>query len=233
MKKLKILKLDSVPIFKQLQIEEALLRADEENYCLINTNSPQAIVMGISGKIEKLVNVDLTKKDGVPIIKRFSGGGTVYIDPETVFVTFIGKDFDFPPYPQDILKWSEIFYRPLFPSLNFQLRENDYVIGEKKIGGNAQYIRNKRWLLHTSFLWNFSKEKMEYLLHPEKKPEYRKERSHAEFLSSLSNHFSCKKTWINDLKNHLHATFETNDIDLSEIQPILSQPYRQATTFIY
>ncbi|NGX54212.1 MAG: hypothetical protein K1000chlam4_00937, partial [Chlamydiae bacterium] len=45
-----LLHLSGLPIFEQLQLEEALLRADEGNWCLINSGVPPAIVMGISAK---------------------------------------------------------------------------------------------------------------------------------------------------------------------------------------
>lgn len=230
---MKLLKLNKVPIYEQLQIEEALLRADEENYCLINTNPPEAIVMGISGKLEKLVNTKLTTQDNVPIIKRFSGGGTVYIDPETIFVTFIcnTKPLNIPAYPNDILNWSETFYRPLFPA-SFQLRENDFTLGEKKIGGNAQYIRNQRWLLHTSFLWNFTPQKMAYLLHPEKTPKYRNNRPHSDFLTPLSSHLPSKTSFLDSLLNHIHNTFSPFEISLPQISSILTRPHRKSTTHI-
>ena len=47
-----IVHLTPMPIFQQLQIEEALLRAGSGNWCLINHGTPPAIVMGLSGKIE-------------------------------------------------------------------------------------------------------------------------------------------------------------------------------------
>eukprot|EP00968_Pinguiococcus_pyrenoidosus_P003776 scaffold251_cov230-Pinguiococcus_pyrenoidosus.AAC.7 len=33
------------------------------------------------------------------------------------------------------------------------LVENDYVVGDRKFGGNAQSITSGRWLHHTSFLF--------------------------------------------------------------------------------
>ena len=45
----------------------------------------------------------------------------------------------------------------------FSLRENDYVLGAHKIGGNAQSIVKGRWVHHTSFLWDFDPAKMRYL----------------------------------------------------------------------
>ncbi len=56
---MRMLRLHGIPIFKQLQIEEAIFRADKGNWCLWNvcTGSPK-IVMGISGKPAKLLDVD-------------------------------------------------------------------------------------------------------------------------------------------------------------------------------
>ncbi len=45
-----LLQLQNMPILEQLRLEEALLRADDRNWILINRGSPPAIVMGISGK---------------------------------------------------------------------------------------------------------------------------------------------------------------------------------------
>lgn len=46
----RLLRLKGVPILRQLHLEEALLRADDANYCIINEGTPEpAIVLGISG----------------------------------------------------------------------------------------------------------------------------------------------------------------------------------------
>jgi hypothetical protein len=47
---LKLLRLSRFPIYHQLVLEEALLRATTDNWCLINDGAfAPAIVMGISG----------------------------------------------------------------------------------------------------------------------------------------------------------------------------------------
>ena len=49
-KLIKVLQLRQVPILRQLHLEEALLRADEGNWCILNDGTAQpAIVLGISG----------------------------------------------------------------------------------------------------------------------------------------------------------------------------------------
>jgi lipoate-protein ligase A len=71
----------------------------------------------------------------------------------------------------------------------FALRENDYVFGDKKLAGNAQSIVKGGWLHHTSFLWDYDAANMEYLTLPEKRPDYRGDRSHDDFLVKLAPHF--------------------------------------------
>ncbi len=46
----KLLRLARYPIFKQLQLEQALLRCTDSSWLLVNDGTPDpAIVMGISG----------------------------------------------------------------------------------------------------------------------------------------------------------------------------------------
>jgi lipoate-protein ligase A len=225
-----LIHLKGMPIFSQLQLEEALLRQDARNFCLINEGSPPAIVMGISGKAEELIDVSKAQALNIPVIKRFSGGGTVIVDEDTLFITFIcQKDsHPFPAYPEPILKWSASLYAQAFPFISLQ--ENDYVIGNKKCGGNAQYIKKERWLHHTSFLWKFKPSHMELLLHPKKTPLYRKERSHADFLTSLSLHSPTKELWINSFKDSLKALYEVIDLPCEDLS--LSTTHRQTTKIL-
>lgn len=222
-----ILFLNHYPIFKQLQLEEALLRADTGNWCIINEGTPKAIVMGISGQPEQWVNTHLLEKHPVPLIRRFSGGGTVFVDENTHFVTFIGnsEELSVSPCPQKVLTWTESIYRPLFPGVEFQIRENDYVLGEQKFGGNAQYMSKNRWLHHSSLLWDFDAENMHYLKHPPRAPKYRQSRPHEAFLCRLKDHLSARplisETIIRHLKN-------LQTVELKEIEPILERPYRKS-----
>jgi lipoate---protein ligase len=227
-----ILILKSIPILEQLRIEEALLRADKGNWCLINTGAPPAIVMGISGKPRLLLNLEKVRQDTIPVIKRFSGGGTVYIDSNTVFVTFIcnSEDLKVAPQPKPILDWSEKLYTPLFQG--FKAKENDYVLGEKKMGGNAQYIQKDRWLHHTSFLWDYEPEKMEYLLLPERRPKYRMDRSHADFLCTLRPHFGKKNEFIDVLETHLTGHFNAKMASETQVREILERPHRKVSTLL-
>ena len=229
--KIYILHLKNCPIFKQLQIEEALLRLDDRNFCIINEGSAPAIVMGISGKPEELINHQKLSHNPIPIIRRYSGGGTVVVDEGTLFISFLcQKDLhDFTPYPEPIMRWSEEIYKEVLAVPNFHLRENDYVIGEKKVGGNAQYLRKDRWLHHTTFLWDYKKEHMDLLLHPKRTPSYRQDRSHEDFLARLSEHVPSKEQFISALKHTLGNRYSLEEISIGEISPLLDHPHRKST----
>lgn len=230
-----LIHLQGVPIFEQLQLEEALLRTDTKNWCILNEASPPAIVMGISGKPQELI--DQTKMDAapLPLIKRFSGGGTVVIDQDTLFATFICEQtlHDFPPYPEHILRWSADLYKEAWGLQGFALRENDYVLDEKKCGGNAQYIRKERWLHHTTFLWSYQQKLMDYLLLPKKRPQYRQDRDHNDFVCTLKPHFPKKETLFEQLKAHLKEKYEIVEVSYQKaLEQVAEAPHRKATTLL-
>lgn len=231
MKKISLIELKGRPIFEQLQLEEALLRSEEGNFCVINYGSPRAIVMGLSNQPEALLDMAKVKADRIPVIKRFSGGGTVIVDESTLFVTFIlaKKDFDLSPFPEPILKWGEQVFADAWNIDGFHLRENDYCIKERKCGGNAQYISKDRFLQHTSFLWDYSQENMQYLLLPTRRPKYRLDKSHDEFLTRLKHQGSTVEGRIEELKKAIVKQLYIEKFDLAGWK---AKAHRQATHLI-
>lgn len=205
-----LIHLKNISIFDQLILEEYLLRQDDKNFCLLNVGSPPAIVMGISGKHQELIDSNKVSLSTNPVIKRFSGGGTVFIDEDTLFISFIcnKNQLSGPAYPERIMKWSESIYQKAFEIPGFELKENDFVIGNLKCGGNAQYITKDRFVQHTSFLWNFCPKKMECLLHPRKTPSYRQKRTHKDFLCTLKEHLPTKETLFEKMKLYLEENHE-------------------------
>lgn len=79
-------------------------------------------------KPQELLDVNSVIRDGVPVIRRFSGGGTVIVDDSTVFVTLICRSDAVPVpklYPRPIMDWTEQLYLPAFRSVpGFHLREH-------------------------------------------------------------------------------------------------------------
>ena len=206
--KLNIIHKKNLNIKKQLELEENLLKKSDENFCFINEGTENAIVLGVSNKEKELIDLDKTKKDKIEIIRRFSGGGTVFVDKDTLFISFIfsKKSLKF-SYPEEIFRWVYSFYKKVFKKDNFYLNENDFTFDDKKCCGNAQYIKKDRWLHHSSFLWDFKKQNMDYLHLPKKAPKYRENRSHSEFLIPLKKSFKSKDDFINRIKKALAEEF--------------------------
>jgi lipoate-protein ligase A len=230
--KLNFICLKNVPIFEQLQLEEALLRTDERSFCIVNMGSPRAIVMGISGQESLLLDLPKVREQRVPVIRRFSGGGTVIVDENTLFVTFVmaKEHLQLLPYPEPILRWSSDLYAHCWKIPGFQLRENDYCIGMRKCGGNAHYMRRARWTHHTSFLWDYERKNMDLLLLPAKRPAYREERSHEEFLCRLKEYGATPQIRLEEVKQELVKLFYIQDFDPKSLE---KKPHRQATSLIH
>lgn len=232
--KINLLHLIHYPIYDQLLLEEALLRNSMDNWLILNEGSCPSIVMGISGKTESLVNTAVAKRLNLPLIKRYSGGGTVVVDPNTIFFSFIGnkKDTDIPLFPKPLMQWIEKIIASAFYPLPFVLQENDFALDMRKIGGNAQYLKKDRFVHHTTFLWDYNPAYMEALKIPDKMPAYRKKRSHIEFITKLSDHLPCKKTFLRSFINSFAKPFSLEQIDIKQATPYQDIAHRTSTVII-
>ncbi len=114
----------------------------------------------------------------------------------------------------------------VFP--RFNLRENDYVLGDHKVGGNAQSIIKGGWLHHTSFLWDYDNVNMQYLTLPEKRPDYRGDRQHDDFLVKLKSIYgnNCsdvegKRLFFKHVKNASKTAFHLEEMSLEKAMKIV------------
>ncbi|KAJ4963567.1 hypothetical protein NE237_023506 [Protea cynaroides] len=216
-----IVRFKGMPILEQLHLEERIFRTSSNNWCIINdgTNAP-TIVMGVSGKPSELLELKLVLQDKVPVVRRFTGGGTVIVDPGTIFVTFICNKDAVPNvelYPRPIMSWSGQIYEDVFRGIgDFHLRDNDYVFGNRKFGGNAQSISRRRWIHHTSFLWDYDVRNMAYLKVPKRAPEYRSARSHVEFVCRIKDYLSTSD-FINRTVKVVRNRFSLAPMQLEEV----------------
>jgi lipoate-protein ligase A len=92
------------------------------------------------------------------------------------------------------------------------------------MGGNAQTIAGQNgWLHHTSFLWDYDDDNMEYLSLPSKQPDYRENRSHEDFLVKLSTYYGSLKptTFFEHVKQACKNEFEVEDVTLKQALAIV------------
>ena len=68
---------------------------------LAQGTAPPQIVMGISAKPHKVINLSKARRRRLPAIRRFTGGGTVVVDHNTLFASLIMNAVraSSPPHP--------------------------------------------------------------------------------------------------------------------------------------
>lgn len=129
-------------VLRQLRLEETLFRANDENWAIVNDGAPRrAIVLGISGKPHRLIDVAAAHEDDVLVIKRFTGGGTVVVDADTQFVSLVMNGDaipNVPLFPRPLMRWTGDLYggvvgtnddTGVFRDLpNWRLHQDDYVV---------------------------------------------------------------------------------------------------------
>uniref|UniRef100_A0A1D1ZP07 BPL/LPL catalytic domain-containing protein n=1 Tax=Auxenochlorella protothecoides TaxID=3075 RepID=A0A1D1ZP07_AUXPR len=179
-------------------------------------------------KPEVMVHEVAARKAGVTLIRRFTGGGTVVVDSDTLFTGLIMGVDEVPglePFPRPIMKWTEDLFKPVFGKYgDFALREHDYVFKDVKFGGNAQAISKRRFVHHTSLLWRFDPDRMALLQHPARTPEYRQGRPHHRFITPLQDHVPSRPHLLDQLTASLgSAGFALQEASLVEAEEALAR----------
>lgn len=136
-----------------LAIEEHILRNldFQEGGVLLYTNQP-SIIMGRNQNPFEEVNLRFAEAQHLPVIRRLSGGGTVYHDLGNLNFSFITRQ-----RKEDFHNFRK-FTAPVRAvlqdmGLDAQLSgHNDIVVAGIKVSGNAQYIAGGRMLTHGTLL---------------------------------------------------------------------------------
>lgn len=134
-------------------IEEYFLKNFDEECFILWQNTP-SILVGKNQNTFAEINIDYVKEHNIPVVRRLSGGGTIFGDLGNVYFTFISNKSN------DTFADFKRFTTPIINSLiklsinaEFSGR-NDLTIGGKKFSGNAQYKYKNRVLHHGSLLFS-------------------------------------------------------------------------------
>jgi lipoate-protein ligase A len=138
-----------------ISLEEALFEAvaagASEPVFRFWHNGP-AVAMGISQRVAEMVYTECCREDGVPLVRRFSGGGTVYHDYGNLNFTLIL------PNTMSIKDSYDLICGTLAAALASQglIAEigqvSDVMINGRKVSGNAQARRRGALLHHGTIL---------------------------------------------------------------------------------
>ncbi|MCX6928274.1 MAG: lipoate--protein ligase family protein [Verrucomicrobia bacterium] len=151
------------------------------------------VVLGYANKAATEVNLAFCGANGIPVLRRCSGGGTVLQGPGVLNYSLIlrieesGPCHSIPSTNKFILERQREAFAALVPA-RIELRgQTDLAVGGLKFNGNAQRRRRRFLLFHGSFLLDLDISLVEKTLPlPSRQPNYRLNRSHADFLVNLN-----------------------------------------------
>lgn len=149
------LNLRSTDPFFNLALEEILLKNRKEEFLILGVNDP-SVVIGKHQVLHREVNTRFVTEKNIPVIRRISGGGTVFHDNGNLNFSFIiqseaGKQVDFRKYTLPVIS----FLSSLGVEANLE-GKNDLKVNGFKISGNAEHIHRNRVLHHGTLLFNTS-----------------------------------------------------------------------------
>ena len=148
-----IIKSNTTNPYFNIAAEEYLLHEKSDNLFMVYINKP-SIVVGKHQNTLAEINYQYIKEKNIHVIRRLSGGGTVYHDSGNINFTFIedvkGKNLiDFKKYTAPIIS----FLRKMGVNARFE-GKNDLRIDGLKISGNAEHVFKNRVLHHGTLLFD-------------------------------------------------------------------------------
>ncbi|MFQ6080357.1 MAG: biotin/lipoate A/B protein ligase family protein [Candidatus Bathyarchaeia archaeon] len=170
----RLLKLEVMDAFTNMAIDEAILKARiaelVPNTLRFYRWRPSAVSIGRFQDVFKEVNVENCRRHGVDIVRRITGGGTVYHDRDgeiTYSVVVNEKDMGF----VDLVSAYNVICNGLIEAAKILGIRADFHPGDpkqcpnitisgRKISGSAQHHRRGVLLQHGTFLVDVDLEKM-------------------------------------------------------------------------
>lgn len=151
--------------FFNIAAEEYFLKTFQDDLFMLWLNEP-CLVVGKHQNTLAEVNTDFIEKHQIPVVRRISGGGTVYHDRGNLNFTFITSG------EKDKLVNFRRFIEPVADTLRklgvkatLGVR-NDIRINDLKISGNAEHVYKNRVLHHGTLLFTTNLEHLEEAIKP-------------------------------------------------------------------
>ncbi|MBP1649279.1 MAG: lplA [Bacteroidetes bacterium] len=181
---------------ENLACDEALLEMCEQGYDreILRFWEPSSIfvVLGYSNRVSTEVYPEACRTAGVPILRRYSGGGTVVQGPGCLDYALILRTGS--SGPLSTIQGTNVHVMDrlrravdMVTGGGVEVRgHTDLAIDSLKFSGNSQRRKERFILFHGVVLLNFNLQLISpFLPHPSREPSYRKGRPHERFLRNL------------------------------------------------
>lgn len=181
---------------EELACEEALLQAldagESGEFLRIWEFESPVVVLGRASRRESEANVSTCLAHGVPILRRCSGGTAILGGPGCLMYT-IGLSLRDRPSLRSVEAAHSFALDPIAAALSRKLegitRQGicDVAWNDRKISGNCLRMLKEAILYHGTLLYDLAPDRIETYLNPNppRQPEYRRGRSHGEFVAKL------------------------------------------------
>jgi lipoate---protein ligase len=187
------------------------------------------VVLGYSNRTRTEVNLDSCENLGLPVLRRCSGGGTVLQGPGCLNYALLLKIHGDSPLT-NIAEANAFIMNRNRNALNTILNgkvliqgHTDLTLQGVKFSGNSQRRKRHFLLFHGSFLLNLDLALVEQVLPmPSQQPQYRRRRTHKDFLTNLN-------LPADDIKEALKLTWNANetlkDIPEKRVEQLVQEKY--------
>lgn len=186
------------------------------------------VVIGRSSRIASEVKLDTCQSDGVPVVRRCSGGAAIVSAPGCLmYAVFL----PYTKYPS--LKLLDQAHRFVMGTIQQAISRLgiatefrgtcDLVLRNRKFSGNAMRVTRDWLLYHGTMITSMELSLVsKYLGEPDRQPDYREQRAHDEFITQLP-------LSANRLKNVLidewNATVAVSDWAENETEKLVREKY--------
>jgi lipoate-protein ligase A len=185
-----------------------------------------AVVLGSGCKLADDVDDDACRADGVPILRRSSGGGTVLLGQGCLCFSLV-LSFTRSPELTDIRPSYRVILVRVAEALGMpeveQAGISDLAIAGRKFSGNAQQRKRHHLLHHGTILYAFDLARVgRYLRPPPRQPEYRAGREHEAFIRNLE---IARQRLVAGLRQAWDAGEELHECPAAEVQRLVAEKY--------
>ncbi len=216
--------------------EEYLLKNTDSDIVMVWCSHPSVIVGKHQNTLAE-IDVSYVVKNNIPVIRRLSGGGTVFHDPGNINFTFIqrghkNKLVDFQAYTAPIIA----FLATIGVEAVFEGNNNIRVNG-LKISGNAEHIFKNKVLHHGTLLFDADLEILNKAIKGKEtrftSKAVKSVRSTVTNISSLPGvsltRIEFREKLADYLQNHFPNTsiYKLTDHDKKEIEKLKQEKYTQ------
>lgn len=218
-----------------LAVEEYMLRNKKEEYLILGINS-RSVIIGKHQVVNREINSKYVTEQNIPVVRRITGGGTVFHDMGNLNFTFIrqcepGRQVDFRRYTQPVIE----FLHSQGAEVKFE-GKNDLKINGLKISGNAEHVYHNRVIHHGTLLFSASLEMLKSSLRNdtsfyntravESNPSSVSNLN--EFLSGISDVFEFRELMMNYFLDTIPCAekIEIDEAEMGEIGLLADSKYR-------